>query len=159
MAYCWLFHLVGDLHQPLHCCALFSGEHFKKGDKGGNLIKLPGGENLHSRWDGLLGRNSRMSGVSKIVVELSDKRLYREQWESATKEMAPSKWADEGHALCDSVVYSADILDAVRNAPAGQGPVDVMLSESYFKAAGELVRKRVLTAGLRLGAMLSESSK
>ena len=35
MAYCWLFHLVGDIHQPLHCTALFSAEHFPKGDRGG----------------------------------------------------------------------------------------------------------------------------
>jgi hypothetical protein len=35
-AYCWLFHLVGDLHQPLHSTALFSVNQFPKGDRGGN---------------------------------------------------------------------------------------------------------------------------
>ena len=55
VAYCWLLHLVGDLHQPLHCTALFSADHFPKGDKGGNEIPLRRGKNLHSLWDGLLG--------------------------------------------------------------------------------------------------------
>ena len=31
----WLMHLVGDIHQPLHCAAVFS-EQFPNGDKGGN---------------------------------------------------------------------------------------------------------------------------
>ena len=35
----WLFHLVGDIHQPLHCTAVFS-ERFPYGDKGGNLARI-----------------------------------------------------------------------------------------------------------------------
>ena len=35
----WLFHLVGDIHQPLHCTAVFS-ERFPDGDKGGNLARI-----------------------------------------------------------------------------------------------------------------------
>ena len=31
----WLMHLVGDIHQPLHCTAVFR-EQFPNGDKGGN---------------------------------------------------------------------------------------------------------------------------
>jgi hypothetical protein len=53
-------------------------------------------------------------------------------------------------------VYDAAILTAVRNAPAGQAPENVELPEAYYKSAGELARKRVLTAGLRLGAILNE---
>ena len=32
---CWLLHLVGDIHQPLHNCSLLS-ETFPEGDRGGN---------------------------------------------------------------------------------------------------------------------------
>jgi hypothetical protein len=31
IAYCWLMHLVGDIHQPLHSTALFSADRFRKG--------------------------------------------------------------------------------------------------------------------------------
>jgi hypothetical protein len=47
LAYCWLFHLVGDAHQPLHSSALFS-DRFPTGDRGGNLIETAQGGNLHS---------------------------------------------------------------------------------------------------------------
>lgn len=35
IALCWVFHLVGDLHQPLHVTALVSKK-YPKGDRGGN---------------------------------------------------------------------------------------------------------------------------
>src|ERR1043166_6837010 len=43
----WLLHLVGDVHQPLHCASLVS--HAKPdGDSGGNGVKLSGTpNNLH----------------------------------------------------------------------------------------------------------------
>ena len=51
----WLFHLVGDIHQPLHSSALFSQKLFPNGDRGGNDIKTKQRGNLHSLWDGFLG--------------------------------------------------------------------------------------------------------
>jgi S1/P1 Nuclease len=35
IALAWLFHLVGDIHQPLHTTQLFTVE-YPKGDRGGN---------------------------------------------------------------------------------------------------------------------------
>ena len=37
IALTWLFHLVGDIHQPLHTAQLFTVE-YPKGDRGGNEI-------------------------------------------------------------------------------------------------------------------------
>ena len=37
VALCWMFHLVGDIHQPLHTSALISSQ-FPQGDRGGNLF-------------------------------------------------------------------------------------------------------------------------
>jgi len=58
VALCWLFHLVGDVHQPLHTVGLFTTE-YPRGDRGGNLIFVrveEGGRpiNLHFLWDGLI---------------------------------------------------------------------------------------------------------
>src|SRR5262249_5873822 len=36
----WVFHLVGDIHQPLHSSTLVSQRLFPEGDRGGNSIKL-----------------------------------------------------------------------------------------------------------------------
>ena len=38
-ALCWVCHLVGDIHQPLHCVSLFNAT-FTSGDRGGNSIHL-----------------------------------------------------------------------------------------------------------------------
>jgi hypothetical protein len=46
IALSWLFHLVGDVHQPLHTSQLFSVD-YPKGDQGGNQICIrtkPGNE-------------------------------------------------------------------------------------------------------------------
>src|SRR3954471_13871293 len=98
VAYCWLLHLVGDLHQPLHCTALFSVDHFPKGDKGGNEIPLRRGKNLHSLWDGLLGAQYYMRNVTKAADELSDKSKFGDIWDSATKVSDPHDWAGESHS-------------------------------------------------------------
>src|SRR5262249_11163236 len=37
VALCWLLHLTGDVHQPLHCASLFTDK-FPEGDFGGNAI-------------------------------------------------------------------------------------------------------------------------
>ena len=62
IALAWLFHLIGDIHQPLHTITLFTQE-YPNGDRGGNRVcvrvitdrpALP----LHRLWDGLLTSRS-----------------------------------------------------------------------------------------------------
>src|SRR5689334_1032342 len=59
IALCWIFHLLGDLHQPLHTVSLFSTR-FPEGDRGGNLFYVrsdaasPRTQNLHAYWDNIL---------------------------------------------------------------------------------------------------------
>lgn len=159
MAYCWLFHLVGDIHQPLHCTALFSVSHFPKGDRGGNEIPLKRGKNLHSLWDNLLGREYYMRNVEKAVAELSDRNRFGDVWNSAAKETDPRKWAVESHALCESFLYSDAILQAARAMPSGAKLSPIDLPEAYYTTAGERARERVIAAGMRLGLMLGGSAK
>ena len=141
--------MVGDIHQPLHSTALlFSVDQFPQGDKGGNSIPLVHGRNLHSLWDGLLGRDSRMRNVEKVADELSDKDRFGDEWKTAGQEMDPIKWADESHAACASVVYSEAILDAVRNTAAGEKVQPIDLPRSYYTRAGEEARRRIVAAGV-----------
>jgi S1/P1 Nuclease len=56
IALAWLFHLVGDVHQPLHTAQLFTVD-YPNGDRGGNEICVrvtQAGQpmNLHRFWDG-----------------------------------------------------------------------------------------------------------
>src|SRR5262245_40525306 len=47
----WLFHTVGDLHQPCHSTQLYSQRLLPEGDQGGNKIKLVQSFNLHATVD------------------------------------------------------------------------------------------------------------
>jgi hypothetical protein len=73
LAYCWLLHLGGDAHQPLHTTALFS-ERFPGGDRGGNEIPTVQGSNLHALWDGVLGKSHKPNDVKREVAELRTRR-------------------------------------------------------------------------------------
>lgn len=146
MAVCWLAHLVGDLHQPMHSSALFS-DRFPTGDRGGNSIKTVQGENLHSLWDNLLGRGQKPNDVKREVAELR----ARPQLFNVGSTSGVDAWILESRELAKSFAYSPEILKAVE--PRGDVP-PVNLSRSYLEAAGEHARQRIAAGGVRLGALI-----
>lgn len=151
VAYCWLFHLAGDMHQPMHSTALFC-EYFPDGCRGGNSIRLSRGRNLHSLWDGLLGRDDKPSNVLRETEQLHHRR---ELWEVATT-AGPEDWIGESHELANSFAYDAAILEAVRNATPGERMPSVTLSDEYLKASGDKARARIVAGGLRLGSLIQK---
>jgi S1/P1 Nuclease len=57
-ALAWLFHLVGDIHQPLHTAQIFTVD-YPNGDRGGNeiCVRVTQAEqpmDLHRFWDGVI---------------------------------------------------------------------------------------------------------
>ena len=97
-----------------------------------------------------------MSSVAKAVAELSDKERFGNVWELSAGETDPIQWAKESHDIAFASVYDDAILDAVRKSPTGPKAkmAPIALPVEYYKKAGEQARKRVLAAGLRLGALL-----
>ena len=67
---CWLLHIYSDVHQPLHTTALFSKTLLPKGCRGGNSIKTKQGRNLHSLWDGLLGKDNKYQACHNQAVKM-----------------------------------------------------------------------------------------
>ena len=55
---CWIEHLIGDIHQPLHAVSLYSAD-YPDGDRGGNSIHIRTDSNpnmnLHAFWDDIEG--------------------------------------------------------------------------------------------------------
>ena len=66
---CWYFHLIGDLHQPLHAASLYTPKLFPSGDKGGNEIKFGTKMNLHHFWDDAM---SKARTVGRLNFECSE---------------------------------------------------------------------------------------
>jgi hypothetical protein len=65
IALAWLFHLVGDIHQPLHTAQLFTVE-YPDGDRGGNEICVRATQagqpmDLHRFWNGVITSSSNLT--------------------------------------------------------------------------------------------------
>ena len=96
----WLCHLVGDIHQPLHCVALFSTK-YPDGDRGGNSIRIrisSSPTNLHSLWDGLLGRGTTAGNIGKDVAEIQAMMKAETIQPDLESHKTPESWAKEGAA-------------------------------------------------------------
>jgi S1/P1 nuclease len=72
IALTWLFHLIGDIHQPLHTVSLFTRE-YPDGDRGGTRMCVrvapdPPAVELHRLWDGLITSTNNIDQLRKIAA-------------------------------------------------------------------------------------------
>jgi hypothetical protein len=143
----WILHLVGDIHQPLHCSARVTPSE-PQGDQGGNLFLLNGGRTLHGFWDDILSttlpkqngetEDAYINRIAAIIIQrhpraTMEDRLLPGQFE---------EWARAGFATAKEVVYP-------RSLKRGQAP-----SQQYRKKAFETAEPAIALAGYRLAAML-----
>jgi hypothetical protein len=141
----FVVHLVGDLHQPLHCAD-------RNGDKGGNgrLVFFPGrgrAVNLHQTWDSLvLLRHRGTARVLDYAVKLNAavSTAQAEQWQAG----APEAWANEAHEVAAKVVYAG--------VPADGPPP--RLDAVYLAKAAQVTDEQLQKAGVRLAAVLNRAA-
>jgi hypothetical protein len=139
----WLLHLVGDVHQPLHCAARFTqGE--PNGDDGGNSITVCNpqcGKKLHSFWDGLLGTsNNPMDAIAVMQTLPTPPAALANNLDTAV-------WINEGFVNAKTSVY---------RFPIGPGLGPFTITSTYRNAARTLAKRRVALAGARLGKLLND---
>jgi hypothetical protein len=153
----WLFHLVGDVHQPLHCTAVYS-ERFPDGDRGGNLALIrvrSGATNLHAFWDGLLGTGTTAGDIGRDMREVE--AVMREKAADVTKELEAHQtfesWAREGLDLSQRVVYLNGGLKVAVRGGRDDAPE---LPAEYAPSAGRVARVQVGKAGARLAEQLKK---
>ncbi|MGZ5544334.1 MAG: S1/P1 nuclease, partial [Limisphaerales bacterium] len=127
----WVVHLVGDIHQPLHCASLFSAE-FPKGDKGGNSFYVKPatrGIKLHSLWDGLLGTKNeprtQLNEATRLRSEHPRKELP-EFTKPTTDTPEPTsvdkhkQWSLEGRTLAIAKAYlRGKLKSSAKTDPSG----------------------------------------
>lgn len=156
IAMCWVIHLVGDIHQPLHSSALFSQDQFPKGDHGGNSILLSG-KPLHSYWDSLLGNGTAMTTLQKLNTGLKNSMNVGDVGKEAVKSMDFGKWIDESADLAADHAYTTKIRKAVQDVevPEEDGKIDVgAQSQEYRDDATSIAEKRIVEAGFRLAKVI-----
>lgn len=141
----WLLHLVGDVHQPLHCAARFTrGDRDGGGDDGGNEVTvsdLNRSMRLHAFWDELLGTSKNPVPARALARELPAAPA------AAASNLNTADWIDEGLELARTRVYMSP--------PIGAGGGPFRITDAYRNGARTLARERVALAGARLANILN----
>ena len=142
VALCWVLHLMGDIHQPLHSGSLYSAELFATGDRGGNAIRV-GESNLHSVWD------RAMRGADKQSRSL----LYAATYEDLSgRESDWTLWLAESREFLVPSVYNDSLLTAITSADSSGAErlSNQSLSDDYVNEMIGIASDRLGLAGLRL---------
>lgn len=142
----WLEHLVGDVHQPLHCVSRFTHS-LPHGDQGGNLVYITPGRNLHSLWDGLPGTDTRIESVDREAAQVMAEWV-KSNGQRAKLSTDPRRWVDEGVALAEREVYTFGPESGSENHP-------IPLPEGYESHARQIARVQLAKAGIRLAEILN----
>lgn len=149
----FMIHLMGDIHQPLHCATLYS-KAFLQGDQGGNrfLLKDSSAQNLHALWDQGLGLLSYYGydekvldeeEVEKIAFKL-EKKYPKSFFKDRLFELSPEAIANESYHIALKSVYLLK---------PGVKP-----SESYIQKSQDIAAQQIVLAGYRLANMLNNAN-
>lgn len=149
VALCWVLHLVGDIHQPLHSGALVSSALFSSGDRGGNGIPVRGGS-LHSTWDGALRNQPFDDTLRRMVVSARQMNLVDISVDTLT-------WMDESRQLMQDFVYPDEIKAAVLKAERLKTPIQPFTpDDDYSGKMSAIAEDRVTLSGVRLALLLQQ---
>ena len=142
----YLIHLIGDLHQPLHCASLFN-DTYPDGDKGGNDFYIrpnSRGIKLHALWDGLLGTSSKPETDLNYAAEI-EREHPKQSLKELSKARKPKDWSLESRAIAIDMVYlRGELKGSTRpdTAPA--------LPAGYTRTAKAVAERQAALAGRRL---------
>ncbi|MDO8273518.1 MAG: S1/P1 nuclease [Gammaproteobacteria bacterium] len=148
VALCWVLHLLGDIHQPLHAGALMSSEMFPHGDQGGNGIPTLGGS-LHSTWDDALHYLPFDGTLQRMVVTA-------QQTDVQGLDLDSSAWLQESRKVLLEFVYPDEIKARVLRSERRNTPLEsVALDEDYISRMQTIAEDRVTLAGMRLARLMT----
>lgn len=158
VALCWIFHLTGDVHQPLHAAALFTTAYNDDdGDQGGNqvFVRAPSSGqavNLHGFWDGLVVSSDRFqTAVDRGRALRARKDLERGDFPELAAERDFEDWAQR--ESFDAAVRFAYLEGALRTSKTESGAK--VLPQGYTSDSRTIAEKRAVLAGYRLADLLA----
>jgi len=128
-----LFHLMGDIHQPLHVGYGI--------DRGGNTIKLTfNGKqlSLHRIWDTDIIEYKKLSvaGIQGMIDKTSHRKIKK------IVKGDPIQWLSQSRATLDVVYSYTDVI-----------------SDDYINKSCPIIENLLMQGGLRLGNVLNEIFK
>ena len=138
----WLMHLVGDAHQPLHAVSRYTHD-YPHGDEGGNALIIcqqSCNQNLHSFWDGVLGKTRTPQTILRIISS------YPRIDSRRAAILDPSAWLQESMDISQRVVYAPPV--AISADP-------ITLTGAYKANARLAAQQQAVVAGARLANLLN----
>ncbi len=167
-----LCHLVGDIHQPLHCASHYyhpAPAHGKPHDGGGNAVKIANFDDeypeLHQFWDTaykmsfdpLTQRAHGGADLSTFSINPNSPLLVKGAKEivdaNASHPIAPesadfAKWARESHKIAKEIAYGHLGSDYSDN--------EITVTEEYSTEAKKTAQRQIYVAGMRLATILKK---
>ena len=164
VALSWVIHLLGDIHQPLHCASRFNND-FPDGDQGGNQFIIQPVDSmrhldLHAFWDGALGSSSSPSSVNhdaKAIME--DDSLQADDLPELTSRKAPQEWAEDSFKLAVDIAYEDGTIPGIpehvlKDNPDASIPA---LSPKYRARTMDVADRQAALAAFRLVESVKQS--
>jgi len=149
VAFCWILHLTGDMHQPLHNVALFSRAWFPHGDRGGNSIAIRQKNdvtNLHAVWDGLPNRFDDLSPDENTKTLLS---------RDGAQIQSIDAWASQHHKIAMEYAYTEEVRRNLLHQVSNDQDPEISLTAEYIANASQVARTQVMVAGHRIAALIT----
>lgn len=149
VALCWVFHITGDMHEPIHAGHRLSWRFFFT-DRSGTIAWVrrfaadqPMG--LHRFWDtSPQTQNAELGGAADIARRAEARVPLRPD-----RATAFPAWVDESRALAARYVYKDGALGAAREPEHAS-----LLSPGYRTEARAISERRIGQAGVRLAGLL-----
>jgi hypothetical protein len=142
----WLAHIVGDVHQPLHCTSRF-GTTQPNGDEGGNSVNVCNPQcnsRLHSFWDDLPGSGSSVTFAVTVGQGIPSAPAV------PSNVLDPAAWIAESFTAAKNSAYTT---------PIGPGAGPFTLTTPYKNSALTVAKARIALAGTRLANILNKELK
>src|SRR3954470_10169750 len=153
---CWILHLAGDSHQPLHSTALFTAHRFRRGDHGGNYLDFQHSWDLHGFWDEQISTDESYEAHQVLAADLDRNRKLADDGKKAATKLEADDWINESMELARRYAYTKDVLQkvAAREGHSHLGPLD--LPPNYKIEAEAIAERRAVEAGHRLAAAIHQ---
>ncbi|HEY1603530.1 MAG TPA: S1/P1 nuclease [Pirellulales bacterium] len=156
VALCWVLHLVGDAHQPLHTATLYTTE-FPEGDRGGTHFFIRAREGsrpigLHTIWDDFMLGSSKFRRVHNKAIELRAEypRDQLQELEPAPTAVNFEAWLQESFETARMVAYDNGQLAG--SPDKADAPV---LPDGYLAEGKRVACRRGALAGNRMAGVLA----
>ena len=178
LALSWVFHIVGDIHQPLHVSDLYSKD-FPTGNSAGSMgyvmdpvTKSP--ITLHILWDSNDFRSPSLEEVDRHAKEFME-RYPRTAFPELKKHPVTDpkvfeKWAKESHQIAEEWAFDVEMVrdpnedqtseelvqGMINFILNGVSPVDDApeLPDGYWEKLKPTAQKRITLAGYRIADLV-----